>query len=93
MGAITRKQGGDALLRFCVGALDVFQGIVAIAVGMIVAIRGVRSEAVLVDVERDIFCELSVSGYSGVARSTNQILCRLIGNDIDHTCDGIAAVE
>ena len=93
VGTIARKQRGYGCLRFCVGALDVFKVVVAIAVSPIVAKRGVRSEAVLIDVERDVLRELSVSGNSCIARSTHQILRGLIGDDIDHTSNGIASVE
>ena len=93
VGAIAGEQGGYGRLCLSVGALDVLLIVVLVTVGTVVGERGIGAEAVLKDVETDRLRELSVSGDSGIAGGADQLLCGLIGNDVDDTGDGVGAVE
>ena len=91
--AITRKQGGYCLLCLCIRTFDVFKVRSLIAVGTVVSKRGIGAEAVFVDVEADGLCQYAMSTDMGVAGDADELLCGLVGDDIDDTCDGVRAIE
>ena len=61
VGAIAGEQGGYGRLCLSVGALNVLLIVVLVTVGTVVGKRGIGAEAVLIDVEVDGLCELSVA--------------------------------
>ena len=91
--AITRKVRGYRPLCFCIRALDIFQVIVLIAVGLVVTERGVRAKAVFVDIKADRLGQYAVAADFAVAGNADHILCGLVGNDVNNTRNGIAAIE
>ena len=90
--AIARKQRCYRPLRLGVRALHVFQVVVAIAVGAVVGKRRVRAETVLVDVERRTLRQHAVTANTEVVGDTDKRLRRLVGDDVDDTRNGVAAV-
>ena len=54
---------------------------------------GVTTEAVLVDVEVDRLGQLSFSRHPRIAGDADELLRRLVGDDVDHAGNGIRAIE
>ena len=92
-GAIACEEGGDGRLCLCVRTFHILQAIVAVAVSTVVGKGGIAAKAVLKDVERDTLCELSMTRHAGVAGDADELLGRLVGNDVDDAGNGIAAIE
>ena len=91
--AIACKEGSYRPLGLRVRALDVFQVSRLVAVGLVVIERGVGTEAVLVDVEVDGFCQHAVPADVCCVGNTTDRTGGLVGDDVDDACDSIAAVE
>ena len=90
--AIACKQWCYRPLRLGVRALHIFQVVVAIAVGAVVGKRRVRAETVLIDVERRTLRQHPMSTDADVVGDTDKRLRRLVGDDVDDTRNGVAAV-
>ena len=80
-------------MGLCVRALDIFQVCGLVAVGTVVGKRSVGAEAVFIDVEADGLCQYTMTTDMGIAGDADELLCGLVGNDIDDTCNGIGAIE
>ena len=93
VGAVAGEEGCDGRLGLGVGAFLVFEVRGLVTVGPVVDKGGVGTEAVGVDVEVDRLGELALARHSGVAHHAHQLLCGLVGDDVDDAGDGIAAVE
>ena len=93
VGAVASEQRCDGGLSLRIRAFHIFQAAVLVTVFLVVRERGVGAEAMGVDIEIDRLGELAMTRDTGIGGDTHQILRGLVGDDVDDTSDGIAAIE
>ena len=86
---IAREERCDSLLRLRSRTLDIFQVVCLVAVGLIMRIRGVRTESFMNDIGIDRLRKLAFSRDMRISHHGNHIAGRLVGDDVDDTTDGI----
>ena len=90
---VAGKQRGYRWLCLGVRALSVFQVVITVTVGLVVRERSVRTETILIDVQSYRLRQHAMPGNTRVGCHADEILCGLVGNDIDDARDGIRAIE
>ena len=83
------------MLSFSIRALHVFKVIRLIAVGTVMGKRCVGTKTIFVDIQTDGLCQYTVATNFGIAGDSDNgtVSCgRLVGDDVDNTCDGVATI-
>ena len=93
IGTVSSEEWCNSGLSFGVRPFHILQIVVLVTVGSIVRERSVGAKAILVDIESHILGKDTVTAHAGVARCAHQLLGGLVGDDVDHTGDGIRAIK